>query len=126
MVRLIDLAHDHGIRIWWRPMDGRDGQWSLRHRSIWLDPRMTAVQSRSVLAHELGHATYGDDGPQPPHIEERAWRFAARLLVPGMAYEQAETIVGCHPGALADELGVTRPVVLAYREVLEHRELMCA
>lgn len=111
---LIDHAHAQGIRVFWRPLHGRRGQWSARHRCIWLDPSLTDIEARSLLAHELGHAYYGDTGPQPPHIEDRAWRHAARLLITDETYAAAEALHHSTP-AIADALEVSREVVHAYR-----------
>ncbi|MDN5687786.1 MAG: ImmA/IrrE family metallo-endopeptidase [Brachybacterium sp.] len=119
MTDLVTIAHADGIRVWWRHLNGRDGQWSARHRSIWLEHDLTAVKARSVLAHELGHAALGHDGPQNEQHELGAWQWAAQLLLSQPAYATAETVVGPHPGAVADELGVSRSVVLAYQRTLE-------
>lgn len=118
MDALIAAAHADGIRIWWRHLPYRDGQWSARHRPIWLDPSLTHTPARAVLAHELGHAALGHAGPGSPAQERAAWRYASTLLVTGSADELAESKVGPDPGALADELEVPRDVVLAFREVI--------
>lgn len=116
-LQLIDHAHAEGIRVWWRHT-GRCGTWSERHRCIWLDPALTDREARSVLAHELGHAHYGDRGPQPPHIEARAWRWAADLLITRAEYALAEHIHGQDTAAIADALDVTLEVVDAYQTTL--------
>lgn len=118
---LINDAHRRGIRVWWRPLPGRDGAWSQRHRSIWLDPRLTAAETRSLLAHELGHAALGHDGPQSRAAECRTWRHAARRLITDDEYAVAEDECGPHPGALAAALDVTREIVTAYQEALTRR-----
>lgn len=119
---LIDLAHAHGIRVWWRELPARDAAWSARHRSIWVRPNMTEVETRSLLAHELGHAYYGDAGPQLWINEDRAWRHAAQLLVSPAAYEAAEILVGPHKGALAETLCVTLEVIDACQGLLRARQ----
>lgn len=115
---LIDHAHRQGIRVWWRNHPEGSAYWSARHRSIWLDPSLTESESRSLLAHELGHAFYGDDGPQPEHIEARAWRFAAELLISAPDYIDAELLHGQDHALIAEHLGVTHEVVKAHQSIL--------
>lgn len=115
---LIDHAHQLGIRVWSRRHTQGRAHWSAKHRSIWLDPSLTEVEARSLLAHELGHAFYGDDGPQPGHIEARAWRFAAELLIPIDGYVEAELLHGQDRALIADYLGVTREVIDAHQSIL--------
>lgn len=119
LVTLVEHAHAQGIRVWWRDLEHRDAAWSLAHRSIWLRPDLTVREWRSLLAHELGHAYYGDDGPQRDATERRAWRYAAHLLINGAEYAEAERVHGPHLGALADALDVTREVVQAFQAVIE-------
>lgn len=115
---LITYAHTLGIRVWWRHLPDRDGQWSSLHQSIWLDPHLTDADARSVLAHELGHAILGHNGPQPHAREQAAWRWAARLLITDWAYARAETICGPDTAAIADELHVAPIVVRTYQATL--------
>lgn len=116
---LIDYAHSEGIRVWWRRLPGRDGQWSAEHQSIWISPDLTAAEARSVLAHELGHAALGHDGPQPSRHEAQAWRWAVRVLIHPDAYRAAEALHGPCLVAIAEELGVTPHVVTTYQGTLE-------
>lgn len=118
---LIDHAHRHGIRVWWRHLQGRDGQWSCVHQWIWLRPDRTDAETRSILAHELEHAALGHAGPQPAWAEARAWRHAARLLITDDFYAAAETEHGPHPGALAVALDVTQDLITAYQALLRVR-----
>lgn len=115
---LIDLAHQHGIRVWWSRHQGGRAQWSATHRSVWLAPDLTDREARSLLAHELGHAHYGDQGPQGQHHEARAWRHAAWLLVDKDAYVTAEILHGQDTAAIADELHVTVEVIHAHQATL--------
>ena len=39
------------------------------HSTIWLDQRLTVVEARCALAHELVHLELGHDGHQPSAIE---------------------------------------------------------
>lgn len=116
---LVDQAHQHGIRVWWSHLPDRDAAWSAPHRSIWLRPDLTSRESRSLLAHELGHAYYGDEGPQPVTAERRAWRYAAQLLVDGHDYSDAENCHGAHLGALSEALDVSTEVVQGFQDLLQ-------
>lgn len=119
LISLIDHAHGEGVRVWWRRIAGRDAAWSARHYGIWVDPALTTREARSLLAHELGHAYYGDVGPQPEEAERRAWRYAANLLIDGAAYAEAERLHGPHLGGLAEALDVTPEVVRAFQDMIE-------
>lgn len=117
--QLIDHAVRHGISVCWTPpTDPRHAAYAHTARTIWLRRDLTTAETRSLLAHELGHAAYGDHGPQPPHIEARAWRYAARLLITLDAYAAAEAICP-DPAAIAAELDVTREVVTAWHSIME-------
>ncbi|WP_264298771.1 ImmA/IrrE family metallo-endopeptidase [Brachybacterium tyrofermentans] len=118
LTRLVEHAHESGIRVWWRHLDDCDGAWSAPHRSIWMRPDLTSRESRSLLAHELGHAYYGDSGPQSSAAESRAWRYAAWLLIDGHAYSDAEHTMGPHLGGLAEALDVTTSVVEGFRSLI--------
>lgn len=118
LTTLVDHAHSRGVRVWWRHLADRDGAWSAPHRSIWLRPDLTHRETRSLLAHELGHAHHGDEGPQPDHAECRAWRYAAWLLIDGHDYAMAERTEGPHLGALADALDVTTEVVQGFQDLI--------
>ena len=117
---LIDLAHAYGICIYWRPLSrGRRGLWDASTRSIWIDPRLSGRATRSLLAHELGHAALGHIGPQPEFREREAWEWAARYLIHPCDYADAEAVHGPHRGALAEALDLSREVITAYRRTLE-------
>lgn len=75
---------------------------------------LTPSETRSVLAHELAHAFYGDTCSSGRN-ERRAERYAAQLLIDPGAYAAAEAI-DPHPAAIADELGVTTDLVEAYQQ----------
>lgn len=117
---LIDLAHAHGICIYWRSLSReRRGLWDARTRSIWIDPALSNRGARSLLAHELGHAALGHVGPQPAAREREAWEWAARTLIHPCDYAHAEAETGAHRGALAEALDLSVKVVTAYQRTLE-------
>ncbi|MDY6054378.1 ImmA/IrrE family metallo-endopeptidase [Micrococcus sp.] len=105
-------AMTHVVVVWARPHPAAPGATDGATR-IWLDPRMSQVERRCVLAHELVHLEHGHRGCQPPAVENRVRAETARLLV------TAEDLLAALPWALsleelADELWVT-PLVAADR-----------
>lgn len=102
----------HVVVEWSRPHPGSPGA-TGGHTRIWLDPRMSQVERRCVLAHELVHLERGHSGCQPPAVERAVRAETARRLV------ATEDLAGAVPWVLslielADELWVT-PLVLADR-----------
>ena len=117
--QLIDQATTAGLRVCWTPPTyPRQAAYGHAAGTIWLRRDLTDAEARSLLAHELGHHHYGDYGPQPPDVEARAWRYAARLLIPECAYAIAEVQHGHHVPALAEALSVTAEAVEAYQSIL--------
>ena len=120
--QLIDRATRDGIRVFWQPPSWHlPAAYAAEASAIWLRRDLTEAEARSLLAHEMAHAHYRDRGTQPPPVEARAWRWAARALVTPAAYAAAEQLVGPAIGALADHLGVTREVVIACQADLMRR-----
>lgn len=98
--------------------------WFPRSRRILYNPHMSYQETICAVAHELGHAYYDDtcsDGTLR-HLrqEARADRWAVRALITARAYEDAEHLVGSHPGALADELSVTVEYIKIWRDLYSH------
>lgn len=123
MNRLIDHATAMGLRVMWRDLGRRNGEF---HSSglIVINPRKTALTQRTTLAHELGHAWHGHDWTHDHDLERderQADIYAAQLLISPAEYAAAERTVGPHAGALAKELGVTRRLVELWRDHNEHR-----
>lgn len=117
---LLQLADEVGVRVMWRDLGRRRGEYRHGPRLITINPRMSGVLQRSTLAHELGHAHHGDTWSDDPRVlderERRANAFAARLLIDPVEYALAERLVGEHAGAIARELNVARYVVDAWRD----------
>lgn len=78
---------------------------------------------RSTLAHELAHYLLKHVPTTDPWLHSRQERqaneLAAELLITPEEYEEAETLVGHHEGALAAELGVTTHLIHAWRGLHE-------
>ncbi|MDK8473513.1 MULTISPECIES: ImmA/IrrE family metallo-endopeptidase [Corynebacterium] len=115
---LIQSAEARGYRIRWH-RGGPKAAW-LPHRStITLRVGMDDTTTLCSLAHELGHAHYGDPPGHHGAHEIRADRFAARLLVSPTEYATTEAIYGPHPATLANELGVTVKVLKTWQNIYE-------
>ena len=110
---LRDLERD-GVRVIWADLGERRGLYCDERRTIWLNLCMTEAVETSTLLHEAAHAHFRDRG-NDPRQEARADRWAARRLISPVEYALAERLVGPHPGALAEELGVARWVVETFQ-----------
>jgi hypothetical protein len=120
---LSDLAEQAGITIEYAQLRaGRDGEYLHAQRLIRLRLGMSARLHRSVLAHELGHAAFGDVpskfGPVHAKQERRAEEWAALRLINLEDYRHVESVHAGHLGAMALELGVMRSIVEAFSNVL--------
>lgn len=122
LVELITLAEDLGLKVIWREGAKRGGFHS-GSRTIRLSPGGSMRTTRSVLAHEIGHAVYQDTytpyGPARARQEARANEWAAGHLITPEAYAAAEEHRGFHAASLAFELGVTVELVEAYQRLLQ-------
>lgn len=111
---LLQHAADLGIDVQYGNLGPRrHGEYRHSESLIILNQVCTAAQMLSALAHEVGHAVACDHGSTANH--RRADEYGAALIITPAEYAEAETIVGEHPGALAEYLGVTRRLVLAWR-----------
>lgn len=121
MQHLLRLADEKRLRVVER--NGRTrGGYDPTTRTIRLSPGMSLRTTRSVLAHELGHASLGHvPAPTPAiraHQERRADEWAATRLITPRAYAEAEEMRGPHLASLAFELEVTIELVTAYQRLL--------
>lgn len=106
---------DLDLEVQWADLgERRRGHYLDDSRTIVLNRRMTRAQTTAALAHEVGHAVFGDRCSSPA-AERRASEFGAALIINVKAYQAAERAVGHHAGALADELGVTPHLIEAWR-----------
>lgn len=111
---LILHAEDMGARVIWALDLPERGRCYPHLDLIVIRHGMTERRTVSTLAHELAHHWYGDTATTD-RIERRAWRWAARLLVPCDEYARAEQDHHS-PGALAQHLGVTTEIIHALQE----------
>lgn len=89
---------------------------------IRLWPGLSAVDRRSLLAHELGHHVLGHV-PTPPGVthdknERAASEWAADRLISLAAYREVEAIRGGHIESMAHDLEVHPKLVVIYRDRL--------
>ena len=117
---LIDVAQRRGYRIRWH-RGGPKAAWIPRRNTITLRLGMDDATTLCSLAHELGHAHYGDPHGHHCDIDIRAERFAARLVINSTDYATTEAIYGPHPNVLAHELGVTVKVLKTWQTLHERQ-----
>ncbi|ALX66823.1 ImmA/IrrE family metallo-endopeptidase [Microbacterium sp. XT11] len=120
---LLDIADALDVRIDYKPLSpDRDGQYVHARKVIHLRPGMHARHHRSVLAHELAHAVFGDVpskfGPVNAKQERRAEEWAALQLIDLNEYRYLEHAYGGSPAGIALELGVMTSIVKAYQGLL--------
>ena len=119
---LEDMAGALGITIEYVELATRDGEYRHDLNRIRLRAGMTLRKERSVLAHELAHAIWGDVpskfGPVNAKQERRADEWAALCLITPERYRAAEERWEGHLGAMAYDLGVTTKLVVAFQRVL--------
>lgn len=112
------FAHcaDLEVEVQWADLgEHRRGEYRDDHGLIVLNHKLTRAQATATLAHEVGHAVFGDRASTPAN-ERRASEYGASLIITPREYAAAERMVGHHPGALAAELGVTRYLIEAWRD----------
>lgn len=127
MQHLLRLAEDQRLRVIER-VGRTPGGYDPVTRTIRLDPGMSRRTTRSVLAHELGHACLGHHPAPTPAVraqqERQADEWAASQLITPHAYAEAEEMRGPHLASLAFELEVTVELVTAYQRLLRQTLLL--
>lgn len=117
MRQLLQHASDLGVTVHVAHFDDDPtllGYYNHEQQAIVLRFGLTPIEMRSVLAHELAHAFYGDICSAGLN-ERRASRRAAQLLISPEAYAAAEAIDPA-PSAIAEELQVTTDLIDTYQE----------
>ncbi|MGV0367096.1 ImmA/IrrE family metallo-endopeptidase [Corynebacterium parakroppenstedtii] len=117
------LATLHGITITTHT-GGEKGRWYSNTRTISLRKDLHPTLRYCTLAHELGHALNNHDSRAEAWLRDRQEReadiFAANVLIDPSEYKNAELLYGPHPGAIAQELGVTVHLVQVW--TTQHKE----
>lgn len=112
------LAALHGITITTHT-GGEKGRWYSDTRTISLRKDLHPTLRYCTLAHELGHALNNHDSKAEAWLRDRQEReadiFAANVLIDPSEYKSAELLYGPHPGAIAQELGVTNHLVTVWQ-----------
>jgi hypothetical protein len=117
---LLEECDGLSVRVKWAPLPPEmDGAFLLPRRTIILSDDLADYQQRPALAHEIEHARRGDDGPQPPRVEQHIDEIVACRFVDFMAYARSETERGWNTPAIARDLDLPRWVIQAYRRALE-------
>jgi len=112
---LLQHCADMGLEVEWCDLgEYRRGDYCDELGLIRLNRRLTRAQATATLAHEIGHATFGDRCSTVA-VERRAWEYGASLAIRRREYAAAEAQVGPHVGALAAELEVTPKLIEAWR-----------
>lgn len=122
--QLHQLAENMGVQLI-RHTGGLKGWYDHATRTISTRRGMAVHQYRSTLAHELGHAWYGDTrtgfGYYDRRQEDRAWQFATRLLICPDEFKSAAIWHNDFLPAIADELEVTQHLLSHYTHNLERK-----
>lgn len=122
MQDLFDFAHALEVSIEWAPLKNRNGEYRHDRRRIRLREGMTDRLIRWTLAHELGHAVFGDEpskfGPANARMERRASEWAALRLINLDAYREAELLRDGHLASMAHDLGVAKECIDVYHSLL--------
>ena len=92
--------------------------WEHDTRTIWIRHNLPPQTELTNLAHELGHAILGHEGPQDKWGERYADEVASLLLISEEVYSEAERLYGPHPAAIADALDLPAWVVRARQQTL--------
>lgn len=122
--QLHQFADDLGVKLI-RHSGGIKGWYDHPARTLSTRRGMSIAQYRSTLAHELGHAWHGDvptgNGHYDQRQEDRAWRFAAHLLINPDEFRTAAIWHNDFIPAIADELEVTQHLLNFYTYSLEKK-----
>lgn len=116
------LAEEMGVRLR-RHDGGPKGFYDDATRTISTRRGLPIAQYRSTLAHELGHAHYGDvptaDPVRHARQEHRADRWAAALLLDGVNLSEEFALHGGHIAPTAYALEITSHLLRTHLEQLE-------
>lgn len=92
-----------------------EGGYDAANNRILISDRLTPIQRRCVLAHEISHAKHHDIGCKTDaYTEQRADVEAAKMLISQTDYVTAEILYGNDECAIARELSVMPWIIRAY------------
>lgn len=118
------LAESMGVTLT-RHTGGEKGWYDHATRTISTRRGMSIAQYRSTLAHELGHAAHGDtptgNGHYDQRQENRAWAYAANLLISPVDFAAAALWHNDNVPAIADELEVTQHLLRTWNALYERQ-----
>ncbi len=107
MKMILRYAASLGISVHGAHLDpGVLGEWYEDEREIYFELTQSPDEAVFTIAHELGHAHYGDRCEGNPDVEERADIYATQLLIDPKVYAALEQ-QGLHQHDIAEELGVS-------------------
>ncbi len=116
-------AQQLGVRLV-RHTGGAKGYYHHKTRTISTRRGMSIAQYRSTLAHELGHAVYNDQKTGHDNFdqrqEDRADRFAAKLLINDDELKHLAPWHGTDYHSLAIDLEVTPHILEVYLKQHPH------
>lgn len=114
------IAEEAGISINYAvlPASSPHAYWDSTQRTITVRYGLPHRYTRSLIAHELGHAHYGHT-VSTPKAERQANEYAALLLIDKEAYRRTEKEYGVNIYKIAYELGVTPSLVRAWKDCNE-------
>lgn len=116
------LAEEAGISINYAvlPASSPHAYWDSTQRTITVRYGLPHRYTRSLIAHELGHAHYGHT-KSAPKSERQADEYAAHILIDEDEYRQAESTYGTDTETLAFILNVSPGLIEVWRECLARR-----
>ena len=96
-----------------------EGGYDAANNRILISDRLTPIQRRCVLAHEISHARHHDVGCKcGSATERRADIEAARMLISQVEYQTAENIYDGDETLMAKEMNVMPWIIQAYKQWL--------
>ncbi|MFD5599219.1 ImmA/IrrE family metallo-endopeptidase [Leucobacter sp. NPDC058333] len=125
MQRVITEAKRQGVALAFGTLPPpQRGAFFADANQIVISDRLDPIQAAESGAHELGHCYFGDRCSTRAS-EERAWIFAAKILIKLEPYMQAE-LEDPHPVAIANHLRTTRRMVELYQQHHLHAQALAA
>ncbi len=125
MQRVIEEAQRQGVRMAYAALPPPQRAAFLADQELILvSDRLDLIQAAESGAHELGHCYYGDRC-STREAEERAWIYAAKILIKLEPYMRAE-LEDPHPLMIAHRLRTTRRMVELYQQHHLHDQALAA